>query len=84
MEDKTESQYHRHQCLAPAGYTQEEWDRPYDFSKNPELKMPEGAVGHAAYGPFLNQELLDQYIKSKGGEVRRPVVRRPSHYRFPQ
>jgi hypothetical protein len=50
---------------------------------NPTLKMLEGAVSHKAFGPFINKALLDKYIVSKRGEVRRPVVRRPSQYRFP-
>jgi hypothetical protein len=41
-------------------------DKPYDFRMNPQLKAPEGAVGHAAVGPFLSQQLLDKYLQSKG------------------
>ena len=52
---------------------------------NPTLKMPEGTIGHAAYGPFLNQDLLDKYKERQGqGATGKSVVRKSSHYRFPK
>ena len=31
-----------------------------------QLKIPAGAVGHSAAGPFLSQALLEKYLNSKG------------------
>jgi hypothetical protein len=48
--------------------------KPFDFSKNPELKRPEGMVEDARLGPFNSQKLLDQALMAKKLQPQRKVT----------